>query len=143
MTTFTQSQGAKSAALVTMGTLAADTYIASAAIDLGANIPLDSTFEMVVTVSSPTSDKQVILFAQLSLDGTDFGTGPTSGSSATDEADLHWIGTLPCNSTGTHRKLFSLSGLPVAQHIKLIARNRTGVTLTSGFIYRADITGIA
>ena len=143
MTTFTQSQGAKSAALVTMGPLAADTYIASAAIDLGANIPLDSTFEMVVTVNSPTSDKQMILFAQLSLDGTDFSTGPTNGSSATDEADLHWIGTLLCNSTGTHRKLFSLSGLPIAQHIKLIVRNRTGVALTSGFVYRADITGAA
>ncbi|SEN71072.1 hypothetical protein SAMN05216404_106157 [Nitrosospira multiformis] len=141
MTTFTQSQGAKSGALVTMGALASDTYIASAAIDLGANIPLDSTFEVVATVTSPVSDKQVILFAQLSLDGTDFTTGPTSGSSATDEADLHWIGTLPCNSTGTHRKLFSLSGLPVAQHIKLVVRNRTGVTLTSGFVYRADITG--
>lgn len=143
MTTFTQSQGAKSSALVTMGALASDTYIASSAIDLGANIPLDSTFEMVVTVTSPASDKQVILFAQLSLDGTDFTTGPTTGSSATDEADLHYIGTLPCNSTGTHRRLFSLSNAPVAQHIKLVVRNRTGVTLTSGFVYRADITGAA
>lgn len=143
MPTITQSQGAKSSAIVTMGTLGIDTYIASSAIDLGANIPLDVTFEMVVTVTSPVSDKQVLLFAQLSLDGTDFGTGPTSGTSATDEADLHWIGALPCNSTGTHRKLFSLSGLPVAKHIKLVVRNRTGVALTSGFVYRADITGSA
>ncbi|HXR50412.1 MAG TPA: hypothetical protein VN778_05300 [Verrucomicrobiae bacterium] len=143
MPTITQSQGAKSGALLTMGTLAIDTYIASSAIDLGANIPLDVTFEVVVTVTSPVSDQQVLLFAQLSLDNTDFGTGPTSGSSATDEADLHWIGTLPCNSTGTHRKLFSLSGLPVAKYIKLVARNRTGVALTSGFVYRADITGAA
>ncbi|ODT85357.1 MAG: hypothetical protein ABS69_00870 [Nitrosomonadales bacterium SCN 54-20] len=124
-----------------MGTLAADTYIASSAIDLGANIPLDVTFEMEVTVSAPASDKQVILFAQLSLDGTNFTTGPTTGTDATTEADLHYIGVLPCANTGTHRKMFSLSGLPVAKNIKLVVRNRTGVVLTSGFVYKADITG--
>ncbi|SHM05701.1 hypothetical protein SAMN05216428_11297 [Nitrosospira sp. Nsp11] len=143
MPTFTQAQGAKSPPVITMGPLLSDTYIASSAIDLGPNIPLDVTVEAVVTVTSPTGDQQVLLFAQLSLDGVDFGSGPTSGTVATDEVDLHWIGTLPCKTTGTHRKAFSLSGLPVARHIKLIARNRTGVTLASGFVYKADITGVA
>jgi hypothetical protein len=143
MTTFTQAQGARSSAIVTMGTLGAGSYIASSAQDLGATIPLDVTFEVEVTVTSPTSNQQVILFAQLSLDNTNFGSGPTSGSSATDELDLHWIGTLPCRSSGTHRKFFSLQGLPVARYIKLIAKNDAGVTLTSGFVYKSDITGTA
>ena len=143
MTTFTQAQGTKSAALLTMSTLGSDTYIASSSIDLGASIPLDVTFEVVATVTSPTGDQQVLLFAQLSLDNSNFGTGPTSGTSITDEPALHWIGTLPCKSTGTHRKFFSIQGLPVARYMKLVARNRTGVSLTSGFVYSADITGAA
>jgi hypothetical protein len=45
-------------------------------------------------------------------------------------------------STGAHRKFFSLSGLPVTRYLKLVAKNDMGVALTSGFIYKADITGV-
>ena len=141
MTTFTQAQGTRSSALITMGALASDTYMASSAIDLGAAIPLDVTIEVEATATSPSGDQQVNVFAQLSLDNANFGSGPTTGTSSTDEPDLHWIGSLPVKSTGTHRKFFSLSGLPITRYLKLVVRNRTGVTLTSGFVYRADITG--
>lgn len=142
MATFTQSQGTKSASVLNLGTLASATYIASAAIDLGASIPLDVNFEVeCVPSAAPSGNKQLALFAKLSLDGTNFGSGPESGTTATDEPDLHWIGTLPVNSTGTHRKLFSLSSLPVARHLKLVVKNDMGVALTSGNVYRADITG--
>jgi len=141
-TTFTQAQGARSSAILTMSTLASATYIAGSAIDLGATIPMDVTFECTVTVTSPVAPNNVAIFAQLSLDNTNFSTGPTSSNSATDELDLHYIGSIPCYSTGTHTKFFSLSGLPVARYLKPIARNNTGVALTSGFIYKADITGV-
>ena len=142
MAIFTQAQGTKSASLLSLGTLASATYITSSAIDLGASIPLDATFELeCVPSSSPTGNKQLVLFAKLSLDGTNFGSGPESGTTATDEPDLHWIGTLPVNSTGTHRKTFSLSSLPVARYLKLVVKNDMGVALTSGNVYRADITG--
>lgn len=143
MTTFTQSQGARSSAQLTMSTLASGTYIASSSVDLGASIPLDVTIEVEATSgSSPSGNKQLVVFGQLSLDGTNFGSGPTSLTATTDEADLHWIGTLPMNSAGTHRKFFSLSNLPVARYIKFIAKNDLGVALTSGYIYKADITGV-
>ena len=142
-TTFTQAQGGKSAALITMSTLGSGTYIASAAIDLGATIPMDVTVEVEVTPSTtPTLNKQLVVFAQLSLDNSVYGSGPTSGTSTADERDLHWIGTVPVASTGTHRKFFSLSGLPVTRYLKLIVKNDLGVTLTSGFVYKADITGV-
>lgn len=141
MTTFTQSQGTRTAAL-TLGTLAIGTYIASSAIDLGAAIPLDETFEVECTPSAGTSgNKQLVLFAQLSLDNTNWGSGPTSGTTTTNELDLHWIGTLPCNDATQHRKFFSLAGLPVARYIKLVVKNDMGVALTSGSVSRADITG--
>ena len=142
MATFTQSQGARSSSVLNLGTLASGTYIASSAIDLGASIPLDVTFEVECDPNgTPTGSKQLVLFAKLSLDNTSFGSGPESGTDATNEADLHWIGTLPCNDTNVHRKFFSLSGLPVARYLKLVIKNDMGVALTSGNVYRADITG--
>ena len=144
MTTFTQAQGTKSASVLTMGTLGSATFIASSAIDLGASIPLDVTYEVECTPSAtPTGNKQLIVMAQLSLDGTTFTSGPTSGTTATNEPDLHWIGTIVCNDSSLHRKMFSLQGLPTARHMKLVVKNDLGVALTSGYIYRADITGAA
>ena|SRR5687768_12535347 len=141
MATFTQSQGSRTSVL-NLGTLASATYVASSAIDLGANIPLDVTFEVECDPNgTPTGNKQLVLFAKLSLDGTNFGSGPESGTTATEENDLHFIGWLPCNDTNTHRKFFRLSGLPVARHLKLVVKNDMGVALTSGNVYRADITG--
>ena len=144
MTTFTQAQGAKSTSALPMGTLASATYLASATIDLGASIPLDVTFEVECTPgSTPTGNKQLIVMAQLSLDNTVFTTGPTSGTTATNEPDLHWIGTIVCNDNSLHRKMFSLQGLPTARYLKLVVKNDMGVALSSGNIYRADITGAA
>ena len=144
MTTFTQTQGTKSASVLTMGALASAAFIASSAIDLGASIPLDVTFEVECTPgSTPTGNKQLIVMAQLSLDNTVFTTGPTSGTTATNEPDLHWIGTIVCNDNTLHRKMFSLQGLPTARYMKLVVKNDMGVALSSGNIYRADITGAA
>ena len=144
MTTFTQAQGTRSASVLTMSTLASATFIASSAIDLGASIPLDVTFEVECTPgSTPTGNKQLIVMAQLSLDNTTFTTGPTSGTTATNEPDLHWIGTIVCNDNTLHRKMFSLQGLPTTRYLKLVVKNDMGVALSSGNIYRADITGAA
>ena len=47
MAIFTQTQGARSPSVLNLGTLANATYITSAAIDLGAAIPLDVTLEVI------------------------------------------------------------------------------------------------
>jgi hypothetical protein len=142
MATFTQAQGARSAPVLNLGTLANGAYITSSALDLGPAIPLDVTLEVECDPNGiPIGSRQLILFAKLSLDNVNFGSGPESGTDATNEADLHWLGTLPCNDTNMHRKMFSLQGLPVARYLKLVVKNDMGVPLTSGGIYRADITG--
>ena len=46
MTTHTLAQGTRSSAVLALGTLAAGTYVCSSAIDLGAAIPPDVTFEV-------------------------------------------------------------------------------------------------
>ena len=143
MSVHTLAQGTRSAAVLTAGTLAAGAYIASAALDLGATIPLDATFEVEADANgTPSGLKQVSVFAKFSLDGTNFGTGPESGNDATNEADLHWLGSLPMNDTNVHRKFFSLQGQPVARYVKIVVKNDCGVALTSGAVYMANITGV-
>lgn len=143
MTTFTQSQSARSSVLI-MGTLGAGSYIISSAIDLGPNIPLDVTFEVVFTPNgAPATNKQLLLFAQLSLDGINFSTG---GTDSNNEPQLHYIGSVPAYGTSIlHRKFLRLNQLeiPITRYIKLVAKNDMGVALSSGEVYMASITGVS
>ena len=140
MTTHTLAQGTRSSAVLALGTLASGTYVCSSAIDLGATIPVDVTFEMECNPNgSTTGNKQLVLFAKFSLDNTNYGTGPESGTTTTEEADLHLLGVCPTVDTNDHRKFFSLAGLPVTRYMKLVAKNDLGVALTSGNVYRSDI----
>ncbi len=112
----------------------------STAIDLGAAIPFDVTFEVEADANgTPSGNKQLVLFAKFSLDSNNWGTGPESGTIVTEEADLHFLGVLPMNDTNVHRKFFSLQGQPIARYMKLVAKNDLGVALTSGNVYKADI----
>lgn len=140
MATTTYAQGTRSSAVLALGTLASATYVTSSAIDLGTAIPYDVTFEVEANANgAPSGNKQLVLFAKFSLDNTNWGSGPESGTTATEEADLHFIGVLPMNDTNDHRKFFSLNGLPICRYMKLVAKNDLGVALTSGNVYRADI----
>jgi hypothetical protein len=144
MATRTFTQGAKSATVLNLGTLASNTYVAHAtSIDRGASIPADTVLEIVCDPNgAPSGNKQLLLFCQLSADNTDFSSGPTSGTTVTEEADLHFIGSLPCNDTNTHRKQFSLekAGIPRLRYVKPVVKNDLGVALTSGNVYQIDIT---
>ena len=146
MPILTQAQGARSAAVLTAGTLVSAGYIAGSVIDLGAAIPLDVTFELEFTPNAlPSStSKQCVLFLKMSLDGTNYSTGPESGTTATDDGQLFFIGSLPSSVSGqVVRKQFSIAGQPVARYLKPILKNDLGVALTSGFVYKADITGVS
>ena len=80
------------------------------------------------------------MLVKWSLDNTNFTSGPESGTTATEEADLHWIGTLPTVDTNTHRKEFIV--YPKGRYFKIVAKNDMGVALTSGNVYRSDWTGV-
>lgn len=145
MTTFTLAQGALSSTILNLGTLASATYVASSAVDLTATIPEDVVLQVQCDPNgTPSGNKQLVVFIQLSLDGTDYSTGPTSGTTTTEEADLYLLGVLPCNDTNTHRKMFSFreAGIPVARYFKVVCKNDMGVALTSGNVYQANITGV-
>lgn len=132
-----------------LGTLASATYLASETITHSTNDPLDVLIEvMVQSTNTPAGNKQVVIFAKGSLDGTNFGSGPESGTTTTDEPDLHYVGSIPVNTASTqHRKVFSLAAayggvLPVAT--KLVFKNDLGVALTTGATVKySEVWGVA
>lgn len=141
-------QTAASLTVTGLGTLASATYVTSATLTHSTNDPLDVLVEITVaTTNTPAGNKQVIVFAKGSLDGTNFSSGPESGTTATDEPDLYFVGVVPVNTaTTTHRKTFSLAAafggvLPLAT--KIVLKNDLGVALTSGSAQTSEVWGVA
>jgi len=146
MSTLASVQGSRTSLTVTgFSTLASATYVASSAYNASTNKPLDVIIEVeAATTNTPSGNRQVVVFVQTSLDGSNFQTGPTSGTSTTDEQNLTFVGTLPMNSvTTTQRKAFSLYTAMgfIPQQFKIVLKNDLGVALTSGAAYTAEISG--
>lgn len=147
MATITAVQGARTSLNVTgLSTLASGAYCVSDAINNTANDPLDVLVEVAVaTTNTPAGNKQVVVFAKASLDGTNYQSGPESGTTTTDEPDLTPLGVVPLNTaTNTHRKVFSLAtafGGNLPAYAKIVFKDDLGVALTSGTVYTAEVTG--
>ena len=131
-----------------LNTLIASNYITSNTITHNTNDPLDVLLDISITTSNtPTGNKQVVVFAKGSLDGTNFGSGPEATTvNAIDEPDLHYVGSVPMNQAGTHRKIMSLAAayggvLPIAT--KLVFKNDLGVTLTAASVQISEVWGVA
>jgi len=143
-----QTVGTRTALTVTgLSTLANTTYVVSSAYNCTTNQPLDVIVEVAVaTTNTPLAwNKQMLVFIQESLDGTNYRSGPTSGTTTTDEPNLKFIGSLPVNSTSTTE----LATFSVAQalgyvpaYFKVVIKNETGLTLTSGTVYTAEVQSV-
>jgi hypothetical protein len=152
MTTAKLAQGTRtqlSGAATALNSLASATYVALGTVTHNASgkAPLECFVELAITPGTVAGNKQAVLFAQASLDGTNFGTGPTSGTTTTDESNLVLIGTLPLGTNATlQRKVFSLATsfggvLPYAT--KLIVKNDSGAAFASSGndVYTLDASG--
>lgn len=140
--------GTRTALTVTgLSTLAAATFVASAAYTANTNKPWDVICEVAAaTTNTPdtSTGQQILVYIQESLDGTNFRSGPTSGTNITDVSNLKFAMTLPlASSATTERATFSVAQLlgycPYA--FKVILYNDLGVALTSGTVFTAEITG--
>ncbi len=147
MSTITSIQGTRTALTAGgLSTLASGNYTASDAYNCATNDPLEVLVEVALaTTNSPAGNKKADVFIQASLDGTNFTSGPTSGSTTTDEPDLHYLGTIPMNTiTTTHRRVFAVSPLfggVLPQQFKVVVKNDLNVALTSGTIHTAEVQG--
>ena len=126
-------------------TLASTAYVATSAYTANTNKPWDVIVEVTAaTTNTPANNKQVVVFVQESLDGTNFRSGPTSGTTSTDEPNLRFLGVLPMASVttsqvGTFSVAAALGYCPFA--FKVVLKNDLGVTLTSGTVFTAEISG--
>lgn len=125
-----------SGASTALNSLGSGTYVVVGTITHTTNDPLESKLEIKITPGTVSGNKQVVLFAQASLDGTNFETGPTSGTTTTDEPNLRYVGVVPCNtSSGAQTRIFDLAAaypsgsLPYAS--KIIAKNDSGAALAA------------
>lgn len=138
-----------SGAAEAINSLAASTYVSLGTIthNVSGKTPLDTLVELSVTPGTVTGNKQAVLFAQASLDGTVFSTGPSSGTTNTDEPNLVLIGVLPLvTNSVVQRRIFSLASafggvLPYAT--RLILKNDSGAAFASSGndVNLLDVTG--
>jgi hypothetical protein len=142
MATITSAVGTRTS-LGTMGTLASATYLSVGTLTFNTNKPLDVLIEVTATPGTVSGNKQLVVFAKKSLDGSVFETGPESGTTATDEPDLTFIGTVPLGTNTTAQThVFSLASafgsLPYGA--KIIVKNDSGAALSSGTVYYSEVT---
>lgn len=145
MSTLKQVVGTRTSLTVTgLSTLASNTYVASNTYTANTNQPMDVVAEVkLATTNTPSGNKQALVFLQESLDGTNFRSGPTSGTTATDEPDLKLMGAVPMNTASVdHLATFSvvqtLGYVPYA--FKVVIKNDLGVALTSGTVNTSEIS---
>jgi hypothetical protein len=146
MSVIKQAVGTRTALTTTgLSTLASATYCASDAIDNTTNAPLDVLGEVEITPGTVSGNKQAIVFATASLDGTNYQTGPTSGTTVTDEPNLSLLGVLPLNTNATlQRKVFSLAaafGYALPPYVKIVVKNDSGATFGTGAIWTSEVSG--
>lgn len=145
MATVKQIVGTRTSLTVTgLSTLASATYVASSAYNCATNQPIDVVVEIdVATTNTPAGNKQVVVFLQESLDGTNFRSGPTSGTTTTNEPNLLPLGYVPMNAASTTQiatfSIMQALGYVPAQ-FKIVVKNDLGVALTSGTAFTSEIS---
>ena len=140
MTAFTNRPGTKTAfSFSGLNSLANVTYVAGTAVDFlgitgvtGSCLPLDIILELTLTPGTVGGNRQGLLFIQASLDNSVFSTGPTSGTTVTDQPNLFRIGPLPLFTnatlqTGQYSILAILGFIP--RNVKPIIFNDSGAAL--------------
>jgi hypothetical protein len=132
-----------------LNSLASATYVVAGTItwNSASKVPLSSKLEVEVTPGTVASNKQVVVFAKASMDGSNFTSGPESSNSATDEPNLIFVGVVPCNTNATLQRgqfdMASVFGGTLPHSCKIIIKNETGVALAASghAVYFTDIVG--
>ena len=129
-----------------LNSLASATVISAGTITQNTNQPIDVLIEVTATPGTVSGNKQLLVYAKASLDGTNQTTGPETGTTVTDEPNLYFVGALPLNTNSTTQtRIFSLAAayggvLPYASEIVL--RNDSGAALNAsgGSVYYSEIS---
>lgn len=145
MAVMKQVVGARTALTTTgFSSLAAGTYLTSEAVTAATNSPTDVIVEVrAATTGTPSGNKQVLVFAKESLNGSIFRSGPINGTSTTEEGNLKFLGVLPMPTSGSvQMATFSIvQAFGYCPHsLYIVVKNDLGVALTFGEIAKAEIS---
>lgn len=129
-----------------VNSLASATYVSAGIIDVSAIDSLDVVIEVEITPGTVSGNKQVVVFARVSMDGTNYSTGPVSGTAATDEPNLRFLGTVPLNSNAVLQRnaISVISALGyVPPFIQVVVKNDSGaaVAASGNAVYFTSYTG--
>lgn len=138
--------GTRTALAITgFGSLASANFVASNAYVCNTNKPIDVVVEVeAATTNTPAGNKVVAVYLKETLDGTNYRSGPESGSTATDERDLLPLGVVRMGTASTtHRASFSVAQALgyVPYGFKIVLKNDLAVTLTAGALYTTEVAG--
>lgn len=128
-----------------LSTLASATYVRNTtAYNCATNQPVDVLIEVdVTTTNTPASLKQVAVFIQDSLDGTNFRSGPYSGTTVTRELNLRLLGVVPLTTASTAEigqfSIFNALGY-VPNSFYIVIKNECGVALTAGTVWTSEVS---
>lgn len=135
MATITVAPGTRTTLTTTaLNSLASATYVSAGTIDASSIDPLDVVIEVEATPGTVAGNKQLVVFLRVSMDGTNFSSGPTSGGTATDEANLKFIGTVPLNTNDALQRnaLSIMSALGfIPPHFDVVVKNDSGAAFAS------------
>lgn len=132
-----------------LNSLGSATYVSAGTINHTTNDPIDVLVEVAVTPGTVSGNKQVLVFAKASLDGTNFSTGPESGTTTTDEPNLMFVGAIPCGTNATlQRGVFSLAaafGGLLPQQTRVVIKNDSGAALASSghSVHYSEVKGVS
>lgn len=117
-----------------LNSLASATYVSAGTIDVSSVDPLDVVVEVEATPGTVSGNKQLVVYAKVSMDGTNYSTGPETSTVTTDETNLRLLGSVPLNSNATQqRNAFSVvSALGfVPPYMRIIVKNDSGSALAA------------
>lgn len=142
MASVKQVVGAKAAlAVAGLPTLASGSYAMSATKSNTLNQPSDLMLELTLTAGAAVSgNKQAVVFAQASLDGTSFQTG----ANAADEAVMTRLGSLQLpTGGGMQTGYFTVAaayGGVLPPNTRFVVKNDSGAAFTDGSLSVAEVS---
>ncbi len=142
MSTVKQVVGTRTAVL-DLGTLSNANYVTSSAQATATNQPVDVVIEVYGAAGSVGGNQQLVVFIKESLDGTNYRSGPESGTTTTDEKNLKPMGSVPVKTASTTERgffsVFETLGF-VPPYYKIVVKNDIGAALTSGYVYASEVS---
>lgn len=148
-TTFNPTLGTRTSLTFSgLSTLASGTFVTNTtAYACNTNKPMDVVVEVdVTTTNTPSGNKRVVVYISESLDGTNYRSGPTSGTTTTRAPNLRYMGSVPLTTASTAEiGMFSvvaaLGYVPYSFYVVIF--NDLGVALTAGTVYTSEISGVS